>query len=550
MFERLKNSALASRIRYAFGKAAGHPGPWDKDDTLVSSTIPVTDDLYSRTRLTPAKLASIIRDADDGEPGDQARLLEVILEKEPRFAAHLQTRRLAVLGCRWSVQSERDPDEAARLEAILKKAGCRKAMEALMRCIGMGYSGVVVDWAPGGGGIRGFRPISSDRWVFDQGGNPALETDTGGRIPLPSLHPAQVLYCQADGMTGLPVRNGLLRTLLWLYLFKNTSFTLWNQFLERFGVPFILGKLPSGDFNDAAKRTELLRSILAVRSGGGGVGTAETDMQMLNGASGGNHDAFERFQRYCDETATLVILGQLASSDRSSGLSMGGAQDKVRQDILEADCELVSQEMQRLLDWLVRFRLGVDGGDFRFVIDCAKPEDMNTRAERDARIAGAAGCFLDRKYAEETYGIRLGERSAVMPGTQEGFSDSPAMPGEQPKRKRPTASDRRMMKICASAIGSLVDADALEAYRGAVERASRNAFGDIPEGLDGHELLEEFKKRAPAFLATLPGAMDGLKEDQLAKALANAMTASAMNSTLPPSFWKTSPLSRAGSRDS
>ena len=83
-----------------------------------------------------------------------------------------------------------------------------------------------------------------------------------------------------------------------------------------------------------------------------------------------------------------------------------------------------------------------------------------------------------------------------------------------------------------------------------MERASRNAFGDIPEGLDGHELLEEFKKRAPAFLATLPGAMDGLKEDQLAKALANAMTASAMNSTLPPSFWKTSPLSRAGSRDS
>ena len=217
---------------------------------------------------------------------------------------------------------------------------------------------------------------------------------------------------------------------------------------------------------------------------------------------------------------------------------------------LEADCELVSQEMQRLLDWLARFRLGVDGGGFRFAIDCATPEDMNTRAERDARIAGAAGCFLDRKYAEETYGIRLGERSAVMPGTQEGFSDSPAMPGEQPKRKRPTASDRRMMKICASAIGSLVDADALEAYRGAVERASRNAFGDIPEGLDGHELLEEFKKRAPAFLATLPGAMDGLKEDQLAKALANAMTASAMNSTLPPSFWKTSPLSRAGSRDS
>ena len=530
MLERLFSGILGFRMRYRLQRPGGGVAPLRRDEGLLSSTIPAADDLAVRARITPARLARIIVDADAGEPQEQARLMEIVLEKEPRFAAHLATRRLAVLGCKWAVHGEDEPELAAEVETMLRDAGARDAMGALLRCVGFGYAGVAADWAPGGAAVTGFHPVAQDRWIFDESGAPALECDDGTRRALASFHPAQVLYCQADGMAGLPARNGLLRTLLWLYLFKNTSFTLWNQFLERFGVPFILGKLPSGDFNDLKKRAELLQSILAVRSGGGGVGTVETDMQMLNGASGSNHDAFERFQRYCDETATLVILGQLATSSDGGGLSGDNAQDKVRQDILEADCALVSAEFQKLVDWLVRFRTGREDHGLRFEIDCAKPEDMNVRAERDARVATAAGCVLERKYAEETYGLRLEERPPAPADPMAGFSDLRRPSG-------PTARDRAIASICEKAVTSLVEDEALEAWRGPVDDAIARAFGDIDPSLPDDELLAAFADRAPAFLASLPGVMDAIDDRALTRAFAESMLAGYLDGLLPPSFW-------------
>ncbi len=403
-----------SRRRYANAKAPKMPSQLQDLPELVSSQVPLLSEMAQRARLTPDRLQRIITSADGGQPYEQAALFDVMLEKEPRFAAHLQTRRLAVLRCKWRIENPDDPKGAENIENMLNTAGIREAMGQLLRAIGTGYSAVMVDWARGGASIKGFSPIASDRFVFDEAGFPAILPDAGEPLPLSGFAPAQILYTTADGQCGIPTRSGLLRTLMWLYLFKNTNFTLWNQFLERFGVPFILGKLPSGDFNDTKKRAELLRSIMNVRSGGGGVGTTETDMQTINGASGSNEQAFADFQKYCDETATLVILGQLASSDHAGGLSSGTAQDQVRQDILESDCQLISKQLQKLVDWYIRFTVGEEAvGKFKFVIDCEKPEDMNIRATRDAQIAAAAGCRLSKKYAEETYGVQLEEIPAA-----------------------------------------------------------------------------------------------------------------------------------------
>lgn len=398
------------RRRYAKGAAPKTPRQLEDCPDLQSTAIPLVTDIAARCRLTPDRLQRIIISADCGMPFEQAALFDVMLEKEPRFAAHLQTRRLAVLRCKWRIENPDDARGAAEIEHMLKNAGLRDAVSGLLRCIGTGYAAVVVDWMPGGAAVKAFHPVAADRFVFDEAGFPALQPDSGEPRALASYHPAQLLYATADGQCGLPARSGLLRTLMWLYLFKNTSFTLWNQFLERFGVPFILGKLPSGDFNDVKKRAELLKSIMNVRSGGGGVGTVETEMQTINGATGNNQQAFADFQKYCDETATLVILGQLASSDHAGGLSAGTAQDQVRQDILEADCNIIAAQVQKLVDWVVRFTSGEDAvGKYTFVIDCEKPEDMNIRADRDAKVAAAARCRLSRKYAEETYGVQLEE---------------------------------------------------------------------------------------------------------------------------------------------
>lgn len=538
--QEVNDTFLAWQMRNADAKADRQPHPWDRRRDLMLSSIPYLDSTLARLRLTPAKLERIVREADAGDPREQAQLFDAMLEKEPRFAAHLQTRRLAVLSCPWKVESSKSPELAGEVTEMLRRADLRGALSGLMRAVGHGYAGVAVDWAPGGAMVRGFRPVASDRWTFDEAGYPAIMDDTALGHPLSSYHPAQVLYVRADGAAGLPCQCGLLRSLLWLYLFKNAGFRDWAVFLERFGIPFILGKIPSGDFKDPKLRDELLRSIMNVRNGGGGVGTTETDMQMLNGASSGNQQAFEAFQRYCDETATLLILGQLASSDHAGGLSAGTAQDEVRQDLLQADCALLEPQVQKLVDWYCILRHGMpDAGDLRFVIDCQKPEDMTARAQRDAQVAQAAGMRLSKQYAEETYGVRLEEAPQPPPAPDGlsgmGFSD----------RDRPAtlpAAERRVQSIARRALERVIEPEALAAWAGPVEEAVRKHFGDIdPDGMDDRQLLAAFAERAPAFLQSLPGVMDAMDDRTLVRALGEAMLAGYLDGLMPASFWRKRP---------
>lgn len=504
------------------------------DDLLVAA---ISDFMQgSMYRLTPDRLVRIITDADSGDPREQAALFPTLLEKEPLLAAHLNTRRQAVLSKPWRIQSKGNPAVAEDITKELTRAGLQRAMGWLLAAVGHGYAGVAVDWLPGGAGVTCFRPISNDRWLFDEGGNPALVGDGSVPVPLAEFHPAQIMFLVNDGAAGLPCRAGLLRTLLWLHLFKSANFCDWSRFLERFGMPFLLGKIPNGDFSDVKKRNELKASLLQVRSGGVGVGTTETEMGLLNGASGGNSGSYEAHQRYCDEIMTLTVLGQLASSDRGSGLSQGGMQEEVRQDLLESDSAMLAEVVQnRLVDWICRLKYGIeDTSDMRFVIDCKRPQDLNVRAERDEKIARAAGCRLKREYVMDTYGVELEEPDPVpaMPrrpdiddGERQAMSDDPGS-------KAQTAGDR----LIRATIGRLVDDDALAAWRVPIDNAIFKAFGDLDP--DDPELVEKFRARAPGFLASLPGVMDSFDTRAFEDALQGALLAGFLNGALPVSFWK------------
>jgi len=268
---------------------------------------------------------------------------------------------------------------------------------------------------------------------------------------------------------------------------------------------------------------------MGIRSGGAGVGTVETEMQILNGASGSNQQAYEGFQRYCDEIMTLVILGQRASSDAAGGLSRGTAQEAVRQDLLAADCGVIEEAVQKTcVEWLCRLKYGMaDAGDIRFKIDCALPEDMNVRAERDLKISQATGCRLSRKYAMETYGVELEEPAPppdpLLQMQQGEFSDRPFDPAA---RRREAA-----WRLTRATVHRMMDEDVFEAWRGPIETAAKRAFGDIdPEAEDA---IEQFGKRVPDFLAALPGILDHFAPEEFCRVMRGGVLASFLNS-LPP----------------
>lgn len=354
---------------------------------------------WSRHTEVPVNLRSIkrmFRDADEGAPGELAGLFARLQEFDPNIGAHLQTRFLSVLACDWSIEGE-DPARVAEAEKIFAHAGIRRLLFHLLGAIVHGYAGAAVIWEKGGGSIRSFQQISPVNFIFDRLGNPALLTHDGREKPLADYHENQFIFVRHEAP--------LLRSLVWLFFFKYYAMRDRARYLERFGIPFIAAKIRNEDFESREIRSELMNSLAKLGSDGVGILNEGAEMQILNAGGSASSD-YQTWLDYLDTLATRLILGQTATSSSGSGFSSGSVQEHVRRDLIEADCRLLMEHVQRaVLDPLERFKWGTEGA-LRFKLDYAGEGDLAEKAQIVERLS-AAGVTIAPEWIEKTFNVRL-----------------------------------------------------------------------------------------------------------------------------------------------
>ncbi len=355
-------------------------------------------------QLKANALKRVLRDAENGSAAAQALLFRKMLETEPAIAAHMQTRILSVLACDWSVQG-RDAAKAEIAAAILRKAGIQSLMRHLLEAVPFGYAGAAVLWEEGGRAIQGFRNINAVNWAFDLCGNPALLTLGGCERPLTEYHENQFVFHTHSLGSENPACGGLLRPLVWLYFFKHYAMRDRARYLERFGIPFIVAKIRSEDFESETVRSDMMNSLARLGSDGVGLLNEGADMQILNPGSGSAGD-YQACLDYLDRMCAVLILGQRATSESSSGFSNGSAQEHVRRDLIEADCRALMETVNRqILEPLEKFRWGTSG-DLHFHLDYSTPENMRDKAEVVAKLA-SIGAVFDPEWLENTFSVQI-----------------------------------------------------------------------------------------------------------------------------------------------
>ena len=363
--------------------------------------------------MKPAEVQGILDQANTGECQQQALMIKDIQEKEPIISAHLGTRRGAVHSKTWSVTSVENPDQAAEIELMFTKAGIHDAICYLTDYISTGYAMMVIDWETGAGQVNGFLPIAPECIEFDYGGNIALRNLLGMDTPKSNYHQYQFLTAKSTAKPGLPCRNGLVRTLAWMYYFKHQGIAGWTRYIEKYGVPFQLVTLPKSQWET---RITLLASMKSLGRDGVGIMPEGAKMELLDTSNGNSQ---ETFLRYCDEVITLTILGQLGTSAKSTGFSNGGSQDSVRSDLLASDCQTMIDVVQKqLLVPLCQYRYGwEDARDIQFWLDYEKKEDLEAKAKMYLTLTQVTGRKIKSDQIAEEFGVEFEE--AMIPSQPE-----------------------------------------------------------------------------------------------------------------------------------
>lgn len=391
--------------------------PTQTDEAMVTANGRVLSD-HPSNHITPAKLKSILEDAESGDITAQHELFMDIEEQDSAIGANIQTRKRAILTLDWRIAEPRNATPAEeKLQAEIDELfyqypNFENLLMDMMDAVGHGFSALEIEWKLEGGKYipNNFIARPQSWFKLDKNDNLLLKTPTN-TMGEPLRQFGWVVHSHKSRSVQL-ARMGLFRTLAWLYMFKHYSVRDFAEFLELYGMPIRIGKYGAGATNEE-KRT-LLRALAQIGHNAAGIMPDSMTIELHNAANtgaGSANNPFLQMVDWCEKSIARLILGQTLTSGadgKSSTNALGNVHNEVRRDLLVSDAKQVAQTItqQIILPYL---QINVDPNIALhrvpyFEFDTKKYDDLSTFADAIPKLVGI-GVQIPEKWTRDKLGI-------------------------------------------------------------------------------------------------------------------------------------------------
>ncbi len=308
--------------------------------------------------LTPAKLFSAYRQAEQGAPMMQCDVFEDVLENDGHLRGGYESRLSAVAFRPWKIRAgakdAKSIAAAAALQLALRRTNMLPLLWHMMQALGFGYSGANIVWGvvenPGAG-----LPVVAPTWFLLAPHRRFLMSLAGAltfRTPTDEWPGEQLFYgewimCQRPHRQV--VRAGAFRTTTWWALFKRMSVTDWIVFAEKFGIPFVIGQYEERASD--ASRAALSLAVQDIGTDGQAVLADSTKIMVESGMmrSGDVEQLHPAVIARCDAEISKVITGATLNveSGGPGSFALGKVHQSRAEDLTKADALWIQDTFQR-----------------------------------------------------------------------------------------------------------------------------------------------------------------------------------------------------------
>lgn len=464
--------------------------------TVTGVRSPITG--YPGDGLDPRRLATILREADQGDPLRYLELAETIEERDLHYVGVLGTRRRSVAQIEISVESAsddaRDVEMADMVRDWLTRDELADELFDILDAIGKGWSFTETIWDTSEGQWRPKRLEWRDpRWFRPDRHNlttPMLIGENGEEQELPA---GKFITAVIKAKSGLPLRSGIARMVTWAWMFKAFTQRDWAIFTQTYGQPIRVGKYGPGATE--ADRATLYRAVANIA---GDCAAIMPDGMSIDFVEAGNlgtgHSNYMERADWLDRQVSKGVLGQTTTTDAiSGGHAVSQEHRQVQEDIERADAKALSGVINRDL-----IRVWIDleyGPQKRYPrIKIARPdeEDLQQLSSSLAQLV-PLGLRVQASEVRDKFGLSEPETDAEVltpparpePAAPEGtLAGKPEPALHQEQRKTAKLPDEMIaeaaMPIALPAVAELVDhvrglvakAGSLETAEAALERVS------------------------------------------------------------------------------
>lgn len=175
-------------------------------------------------------------------------------------------------------------------------------------------------------------PVDPALWDYVEGTFRIIDTAPDGSPTGNATCPDPARYWTHRGhlSTLADQRGGPVRPLLFWHFFSHCSWTWWGRFLERFGAPFMVGKVDNMDSDETDRLEAAFSQATRVF---GVVVSRNTEIDLLEGKATDGSRAYESALNLCQREKSKIILGQYGTTEGAKSSLNGdtaGVLDKVR----------------------------------------------------------------------------------------------------------------------------------------------------------------------------------------------------------------------------
>jgi phage gp29-like protein len=421
---------IADRIRLVLGRGktqVSQPRPGQ----IVRANPQDTWRDYVAEGLTPARLGSILKAADDGDLQAAMDLYEQMEEKDAHLFSVANTRRLALTGLPWQVVSAADmvdgidrtlADEAAHYcrEVLLGLEDFDEALQHLSLALGRNVAAAELVWDLQGDSHRltGIVPVPFGRLSADEFGHLRIATgqDLADAQPLPAN---KFIVHMPQAMSGHPARGGLLRVTAMAFLGKHYVLKDWLIFSEVFGMPVRIARYePQAT---PAEKRELLEMLKNLGADAVGIFSKAVDLEIKETIKPAGCTPYETLCDFLNREISKAWLGQTLTTDTAGStgtFSAASIHERVREDLREDDVRKEGRTLRKhLLQPLVRLKFGPAAPVPFFRRSLEQPRDIQSLAQVLAVAVNQLGLQVPIGWAHEALGIPLSEAGeASVPG--------------------------------------------------------------------------------------------------------------------------------------
>lgn len=325
--------------------------------------------------------------------------------------AHLdavKNKRFAAITSRaWTIDgSKGDQNKAKFVEEYLWNIDLRNTISQMLEAIGFGYAvhEIVWDAVATDLGVLILPTAIKDRkqeWFkFDNDSKLLLQTKDGTRQEMPAR---KFLVTRNRPTTANPYGNATYSRCFWPLAFKKGGLKFWMLFVEKYGMPKAIGKVPP-TATDAEQQqflkmlAGLIRDAVAVIPQTGSVELLETRL------SGTNPHA--EIIAWADKAMSKAWLGETLTTEQTSSggtQAMATVHNDVRADLALDDAAMVESSINQLIRWI--YEINWPNEKEIPWMNIILPEDLQeARLERDVKLT-QLGVKFNAQYITDIYGI-------------------------------------------------------------------------------------------------------------------------------------------------